>query len=137
MRRWRAVEHKSVPELQAEERAALAALQQRGGPFPNEVVYEGNPFTGFTEVKAVTDEHPSAESRRLAAALAAMGNAEAEAPAPTLWDPHPEDTRRRKWFDDLELALENQSITTREWGRLLEGFGRLGRTRGWFGEETQ
>jgi hypothetical protein len=103
-----------------------------------ELVFVHNPHTGQVGLMTPTEDRPSPESRRLGEALAVLADPDAEAPPGTMWKPTPSaDARRAKWLGDVELALEQQTITRKESIALLEAFGDLGRARGWLGESGQ
>jgi len=134
MNRWRMIERKSGVEVQAEQQELLEAARARGAP---EAVFTGNGMNGTTRITVPTEDDPSPGARRLAEALAVLTDPDAEAPPSTIWEDHSPDARRAKWLGDVEDTLDRQGITTPEWARLLEAFGRVGRTQGWLGEDGQ
>jgi hypothetical protein len=114
--RWRSIEHKTVPELQAEERALRAARETKGAP---EVVFSPNGLRGTVSVTVATEDAPSPWARDLAEALDTV---ETEAAC-------------AKMIDRIEEALELRCISTKESGRLLAALGRIAAPRGWLGAE--
>jgi hypothetical protein len=133
MNRWLAIEHKTVPEIRAEQEALLRALRARG---TQEAVYVANAFTGQTEVLVPDDAHPSPESGRLAEALAALADPDAEPPPSDLWTNNTAEVRQVRWLQTVDAALEAHMITTREWATLYDTFGRVGVARGWHSEAS-
>lgn len=91
-----------------------------------------NVLNGSVAVVKATEARPSQRSLDLADALEGLATYDGGG----LWDPSP-DARQAKWLGDVELALEQHAITTKEWAALLETFGRLGRAGGWFGADGE
>jgi hypothetical protein len=114
--RWAAVEHKTVPEIQAEQRALLAARETKGAP---EVVFSPNGLRGTVSVTVATEDAPSVWARDLEEALGAV---ETEQDCAGL-------------IDRIEEALELRCISTKESGRLLAALGRIAAPHGWLGED--
>lgn len=109
-----AIEHLSVPEQQAEQKALLAAQRLRG-----DVVVTANGLNGSLAIDVRTDANPSPWAQDL---------------ADTLRDVQTE-AACVKAMDRIEEALELHAITRTESGRLLGAAGGIAVARGWLGED--
>jgi len=131
MNRRPAITDKSGAELQAEQEVLLKALRERK---TQDVVYDSDGFSGQTRILVPTDDDPSPESVRLGEVLAVLADPNVDPPPSTLWEDNSPEGLQVKWLQAVDLALENHSITTKEWARLYAGFGRVGVVRGWHSE---
>jgi hypothetical protein len=116
MQRWQVVEHKSVPQMQLEQRVLLEALRARGG---GEVVQTLSPHAGGAlHFITPTAGDPSPRARQLEAQLREVKSYEA-------WG---------AVVDGLTDARDVDALATWEWGRLLAAAGDLARAQGWIGD---
>lgn len=115
--RWaaqEAIEHMSVPEQQAEQKALMAAQRLRG-----DVAISPNGLNGTLSVDVRTDANPSPWAQDLAAALQDVQT----------------EVDCVKALDRIEEARELHAITRTESGRLLAAAGGIAVAHGWLGED--
>jgi hypothetical protein len=116
MARRSVVEHKSVPEMQLEQKVLLEAHRARGG---GDVVQTLSPHAGGAlHFTTPTPEAPSPAARRLADQLQEVQSA-------TDWG---------AVMDGLDDARGTDTIATGEWGELFAAASDLAHAQGWIGE---